>query len=243
MARYIPDVKFIASIYPGQLPTIRRHYGPSRNSEGPTAQRSTAFVFEPVARGERAFVLPIYDSFESVLDITALSAMGNQNPQKPRLPKPVAVETIVADILKEHTGGLFNVPQGASPGLIEIVPMKVELKKYADTGDLPGPSVSELRSMMAMQSMYFEYLFTEGERLHKQNNWKEITDTMRLGADWLGYKREWSHRDMASDSGPCPWCTTMISNQAIVCPSCNRQVKETPAHLLKIEKAAAQQSV
>jgi hypothetical protein len=230
MARYIPDVRFIASIYPGQLPIIRRHYSPDRNGG------STAFSFDPVPRGGRAFVLPVYDSFESLLDVQGLSAMGNQNVQKPRLPKPVPVETIVADILKEHTGGLFNVPQGATPGVAEIFPLKVELKKFADTGDLPSPTGAEMKAMMATQSMYFEYLFTEGERLHKQNNWKEITDTMRLAADWLGYKRDWSHRDMASDSAPCPWCTSMISNQAIVCPSCNRQVKATPAHLLNLER-------
>jgi hypothetical protein len=238
MAQYIPDVRFIASIYPGVLPTIRRHYGPSRQSEGVGAQRSTAFTLQPVARGKKPFVLPLYDSFENVLDIVSLSSMGNKA-EKPRLPKPVPVETIVADLLKEWTGGLFNVPQGAMPGVIEIRPMKVELEKWEKSGTLPGATVSELDQMETQQTLYFEYLFTEGERLHKQNNWKEITDTMRTAAEWLGHEREWSHRAIARDSGPCPWCQAIVPNIAIVCNTCGRQVRETPPHLAHLEKPSA----
>jgi hypothetical protein len=235
MAQYIPDVRFIASIYPGQLPPIRRHYGPSRESEGRGAQRSTAFILQPVPRGKKPFVIPLYDSFENVLDIVSLSSMGNKA-EKPRLPKPVAVESIVSDLLKEWTGGLYNVPQGAMPGVIEIRPMKVELKKFEDSGTLPGAAPDEVERMTEMQTMYFEYLFTEGERLHKQNNWKEITATMRLAAEWLGLEREWSHRAIARNSGECPWCTAIIPNTAIVCGTCGRQVRETPPHLLGLDK-------
>jgi hypothetical protein len=236
MAQYIPDVRFIASIYPGQLPTIRRHYGPSRQSEGLGAQRSTAFTLDPVPRGKKPFVMALYDSFENVLDIVALSSLGNNSAQKPRLPKPVPVESIEADILKEWTGGLYNVPQGAAPGVIGIRPMKVELKKFEDTGTLPGAAVDEVQRMTEMQTLYFEYLFTEGERLHKQNNWKEITSTMRLAAEWLGFEREWSHRAIARDSGPCPWCQSIIPNIAIVCGTCGKQVRETPANLAHLER-------
>lgn len=235
MAQYIADVRFIASIFPGQLPTIRRHYGPSRESEGRNAQRSTAFTLQPVPRGKKPFVLPVYDSFENVLDIMAMSAMGSR-PEKPRLPKPVPVETIVADLLKEWTGGLFNVPQGAMPGVMEIRPLKVELEKFEKTGALPGPTSGELDQMTATQTLYFEYLFTEGERLHKQSNWKEITDYMRLAAEWLGYEREWSHRAIARDSGPCPFCQSIIPNTAIVCATCQRQVREVPAHLMHLNQ-------
>ena len=239
MAQYIPDCRFIASIYPGALPVIRRHYGPSRQSEGAAAQRSTAFSLPPVPRGKRPFVLPVYDSFESVLDIVSLSSLGNKA-QKPHLPKPVAVETIIADILKEWTGGLFNVPQGAMPGVIEILPMAVEIKKFEQSNgrDLPGPNPGEMAQMTQQQTLYFEYLFTEGERMHKQNNWKEITDTMRLAAEWLGYEREWSHRAIARESGPCPWCTAIIPNTAIVCSQCGRQVRETPVDLMRFDKGA-----
>jgi hypothetical protein len=235
MSQYIPDVRFIASIYPGQLPAIRRHYGPSRESEGRGAQRSTAFILTPVPRGKKPFVMPLYDSFENVLDIVTMSSMGNR-PEKPRLPKPVPVESIVADLLKEWTGGLYNVPQGAAPGVIEIRPLKVELKKFEENGSLPGATVQEVEQMTEMQTMYFEYLFTEGERFHKQSNWKEITPTMRLAAEWLGHEREWSHRAIARDSGPCPFCQAMIPNIAIVCGSCRRQVRETPAHLAHLDK-------
>ena len=232
MARYIADVSFIASIYPGQLPVIRRHYGPSRDNEGPNAQRSTAFRLMPVPRNAKPFVLPVYDSFQSVLNVAAMSTLGNQSPHKPMLAQPVAVESIIADLLKEWTGGIFNVATG-KPGVIEIHPMKVEISKFQDNGTLPGPNPGEMDELMGMQTAYFEDLFMQGEKFNEEKNWKEITDTMRIAAEWLGHERTWSHRTIARNTSPCPFCEQIISNTAIVCAKCGRQVREIPEKLAK----------
>lgn len=229
MAKYTPDVAYIASIYPGQLPDIRRNYGPSRQNEGSGAQRSTLFHLDPVPRGKPACILEIYDSFESVLDVMGLSSQGDRR-VKPRLARPVPVEEIVTDLMATWTGGLFNVPQDAKPGVMQIFPTEISIK----AGKVQ-PSPVERRQMEETQSRYFEYLFTEGERLHKQNNWKEITDTMRLAADWLGYQREWSHRAIAAESGPCPFCTAIIPAAALVCPSCHMRVRALPPELAKLQ--------
>ena len=234
MPTYLPDVKFIASIYPGKLPEQRFPYGPSRESVGPNAQRSSVFRVEPVARGGRAFVFPVYDSFQDVLDIAGMSGTGG-GVRKAWIPKPVPVQEIVRNILKIWTEGMADVPSGMGPGIIEIFPMKVEMKLWESEGKLPGPTPLERERMADMQTGYFEYLFTEGERLHKEKDWKSITDTMRLAADWLGYEREWSHKAIARDSGPCPWCQTLILNAAIVCHACGKQVRDTPAALKKFD--------
>lgn len=221
MAKYTPDVLYIASIYPGEVVPQRRHYGPSRESAGRNAVRSSLFTLQPVPRGKKPFVLEIMDSFEDVLDVVGSSSSADAKGAKPRLSKPVAVESIASDLLACWTGGLFNVPQGAKPGIIQI----------ADR----VPTISEMREMEQQQVLYFSYFFTEGERLHQEKNWKEITGVMRLAAEWLGKKTMWSHRDMAEESFACPLCTTIIPNAAVFCPQCHQQIKAIPVDILKLQ--------
>ncbi|MEY4299378.1 MAG: hypothetical protein RIR25_614 [Verrucomicrobiota bacterium] len=232
MPRYIADVKYIASIYPGPLEAVRRNYGPSRESNGPKVQRSTVFRLEPVPREGKPHVIEVVDSFEDVLDIVGSSAEQKRG-ERPRMIKPVPVESIVADLLNVWTGGLYNVPQGATPGIMEIQPLQSELRQ----GKTPVPSLSELRQMTEMQTLYFEFLFSEGERYHKQSDWNNITGAMRLAAEWLGYSRVWSNRAIARDSTPCPFCTTMISSSALVCPQCTRVVRAIPPGLAALQSA------
>lgn len=229
MARYTPEVAYIGSIFPGKLEPIRRSYGPSRESYGPKASRSTLFQLEPVKRGEKPFLLEVCDSFEDVLDLSQIGASSDRK-SKPRMPKPVPVEVIVEDILRVWTGGLFNVPAGAKPGIGEVHPQK------HTNGSLVIPVV-ELKQLEQQQTEYFQWNFQEGERLHKQSNWKEITDTMRLAAEWLGYQRDWSHRAIAADSGPCPLCQTIISNTAIFCTGCHQQIRKMPDDIAKLQAA------
>ena len=241
MSRYIADVRFICSIYPGKLEAVRRNYGRSLDNEGRGAERSTLFKLEPVPRGGKPFILPVYDSFESVIDVMAMSTIGG-TPQKRRAPKPVPVETIISDLLNCWTGGLFDVPSGAKPGIGEISLLPAQVRELNKTGELPediGVAKEELDQLNSQQTLYFEYLFTEGERLHKQNNWKEITETMRLAADWLGYQREWSHKAIARDSGPCPLCTAIIPNAAVVCPSCHHVIKQLPGDIARLNTRPA----
>src|ERR1700743_2830395 len=108
MAQYIPESLYIASIYPGVVEPQRRNYGPSRESTGKSSIRSTLFSLEPVERGKAPFILEIIDSFEDVLDV--LNTSSERGPHKPKLLKPVPVQSIVNDLLARWTGGLYNVP-------------------------------------------------------------------------------------------------------------------------------------
>ena len=169
-------------------------------------------------RGGKPYVIQVWDSFESVLDI--VGSGGLTRGQKAYMAKPVPAEDIVKDILTHWTGNLFNVPAGASPGIIEVANSTA--------------TQADIRRMEQMQTMYFEYLYTEGKRLAQEHLWKEISDTMRLAADYLGYKETWSHRDIARDSSECPFCTELIPNSALKCKFCGEKVREYPAHLAKL---------
>ena len=238
MAKYVADTAYIASIYPGELEPIRRSYGPTRESGGKSAVRSTLFELPPVPRGSKPpyAILEVSDCFEDVMDV--MSQSGHSGGPRPRLPKPVAVETIVDDLIGRWTGGIFNVPAGAKPGVMRIV------------GTVP--TQREMRQMEEQQGAYFEYWFGQGEGLFRGdpttvNNYKTYTTEMRLAAEWLGRSRPWSDPRAAAETESCPFCTSIISRIAIFCPQCNRQVREIPAHLAALqgatEKAPAQKGV
>lgn len=217
MARYVAESIYIASIYPGELEPVKRNYGPTPHGLGKDAARITTFRLEPVLRGKKPFFLKIDDSFESVIHF------GGQRGE--RVPKPVPAEEICSDLLQVWTGNLYNVPQGAKPGVMQI------------SGTIP--TTKEMEEMTSVQSLYFEYLFTEGERLHRQASWKEITGAMRLAAQYLGHAREWSHQAIARDSGPCPICTAIIPNAAFKCPSCQTILRKLPDDIAGLQQRSA----
>lgn len=228
MAKYVADMLAIASIYPGELEPIRRSYGPSRDSTGPKAVRSTLFRLDPVPRGKKPFVLEVYDSFEDILN-----PMQQEGSGRGRMQKPVPVQNIVDDLLGRWTGSMYNVPAEARPGIIQIV------------GTVP--TSGEVRQMEEQQSAYFEYWFAQGEALYRGDpttieNYKTYSKEMRLAANWLDRSRPWSDARIASESEPCKWCTTIIPKLAIFCPQCQKQVRDIPEGMSKLSmppKAAA----
>lgn len=214
MATYHAESVFIASIYPGKLEPIRRNYGPSRESVGPNAKRSTRFELKPVAKGKKPFILELVDSFQNVPSYTT--------GRKEMVSTPVSCQEIADDVLGRWTGGLFNVPGGAKPGIILI----------AGT----GPTAAELSEMRMFQTRYFEYLFNEGEKLHDKKQWDNITEPMRIGADWLGRNVTWANPAIAMDFGPCPLCGQNVANWVSVCASCGKTIRTMPAEIAALNK-------
>jgi hypothetical protein len=243
VARYVADVRFIASIYPGKAPALRRNYGPSRNSEGADAQRSTLFVLEPVPRGGQPFVLPVYDSFESVRDFVRQAG----GPRLKFNSSPVDVDQICNCLLNEWAGGYMLVPQDppAKPGIMVIEPLPNEVKYFVRDGKLPTPNRDELEQMNRQQTAWFEFWFAEGEKIARGDHdaivkWSNYTPEMRLAAEWLGHRTRWSDPGMMSNAQPCPWCGRIIPPTAYVCEFCNRTVREVPPHLLRLMEQEAQ---
>jgi hypothetical protein len=165
----------------------------------------------------------VYDSFESIIDV--MGSAQRKKGEKAYLPRMVPVDEIIADLIGKWASGLFGVPDGAHPGIMEIAG--------------PVPTKAEQQQMEQAQTLYFNFRFSEGERLYRENKWGEITDVMRLAAEWLGHKTVWSSTDIADTSEPCPFCTTVVPKLAIVCPTCQRQIREIPPELAKLAKLQA----
>lgn len=254
--RYIAEVRFIGSIYPGELPVVTRYYGPSIHATGKGAERRTDFRLTPVPRGDKPFILPVYDSFEQVLDVMAMS--GNQgNPQKPRQSKPVPVEEIIGDVISMWTGRLANVPDGAKPGVGEVHLLDKQVAEFQRTGVLPDSVVNskfsgipqeEYQQLITQQTAYFEYWFSQAELVHARDPQSlqahgQITETMRLAADWLGHRRPWTNKDYVLENEPCPLCTALVPKTAVVCPTCHNQIREMPAHIAALQGGAPRPAV
>ena len=237
--RFIAEVRFIASIYPGDLPTITRFYGPSINAVGSGARRRTDFNLEPVERNGKPFLLAVHDSFEEVLDVMAMSAQ-KMTPGKKFSSRPVPVETIVSDLLTEWTGRLANVPLGAMPGVNEVHFSDKIVGEYQRTGAFPdmvlnsktsGIGTDEYQQLVAQQTRFMEYWFGQGELLYDKKKFDEVSPIMRLAADWLGHKRPWTSKDFVVESESCPFCTALVPKTAYICMTCGKTIRELPADL------------
>lgn len=248
--RYVAEVRFIASIYPGQLPVLTRYYGPSISATGQGASRRTEFKLEPVLKGARPFILPVHDSFEQTLDVMALSAHKN-NPHKPMQSKPVAVEGIVQDLLNDWVGRLANVPDGCKPGVGEVHLPESIVNEYNRRGSQLPNSVTESKhsgiprdeydQLVDQQTKYFEYWLGEGELTHDQKKFKEISPIMRLAAEWFPDRPvRWRTKNFAAEIVRCPLCTSEIPADAVVCPSCRHQLVSDAVIKQRVEQFSKQ---
>jgi hypothetical protein len=211
MAKWTPDIKFIASIYPGELDSVPLNHGPSPQ---PRTPRRTVYKLTPVPRDKartNPCVIEVRDGFEDVIDL-----MGAQTGRK-TMPKPVDSAETVACLLKYWTGSMVGVPPGATPGIIEI----------ANT----VPTQAEFRQMFEIQTAYFEFLFQTGERLNRENNWKEITGAMRIGAEWLGRDSDWSNPARVTEMVACPACGELIMPKMAVCKHCHTRLRALPKEI------------
>ena len=210
MARYTAEVKRIASIYPGELPPIALNHGQFQDRK---KGRRTIYELTPVPRDKartKPCVIEVYDSFEDVLDVMA----GERNA---KMPKGVACEDIVADLLRQWTGNMVEVPAGASPGIIEI----------ANT----FPTQAEFNRMFEMQTAYANYLYAKASDLNRTGNFKEITGAMRVMAEWLGKSADWIDPSQVIEKTNCPACGGEIMPKVSICRHCGTKLRALPREL------------
>ncbi len=211
MAKWAADTRYIASIYPGDLEAVAYNHGPSPDR---TKGRRTVYRLTPVPRETartRPCVIEVADGFEDVLN-----PMGGSFGNKYQ-PKPVDADETVRCLLQHWTGNMVGVPAGASPGIILI----------ANT----FPTKAEMERMFEMQTLYFEWGYQEGERLHRENSWKEITAAMKIGAAWLGKDTIWSNPARVSEMVNCPACGEEIQPKVAVCKHCRTRLRALPKEI------------
>lgn len=222
MAKYTAESIWIASIYPGIVQPITKYHGPHPS---PRSARATVYRLKPVQRGGKPFLLEVSDAFENVPNpMKAAESMKSERIGSTMVfdSSPVACEEIVENLLQEWAGGMVGLPPGAAPGIIRLI------------GTVP--TQDERERMTQQQTILYEYLFQEGERLYRQSDWKGITQTMRDAAVWLGHERIWSTPAKSSESVNCPGCNEVISSAAAVCKHCGTRIKELPGEIAALNK-------
>lgn len=236
MARYVADSIYIASIYPGRLERIKLYHG-SNPKAG--SGRATVYCLPPVPRegrpeipedltnvkavkqgGRHFVVLEVSDSFENILNPLRSAESG----VKVWDSGPVPCEEIVRTLIQHWTGNLMGVPPGAAPGVMVITNS--------------APSQQETEHMLKMQNAFYEYMFQEGERLARENDWKHITETMRDACDWLGHKRNWAHPGNSNSTINCPECKQPILADANVCYHCRTRLRPVSSELAALQTVA-----
>ena len=219
--RWTKEVKYIASIYPGVLEPIRLNHGPSPDPA--KGGRLTTYQLTPVPKGKPACVIEIADGFENILDVFAVGSGTRNNPVTF---KPVDPEETVKVLLGLWTGNMVGVPPGASPGIMEII------------GTVPQRS--EMEQMRRQQTLYGEFLYADGSRLHREGNWKEITGAMRVMAEWLGRGSDiWVNPAKANEMIDCPECGGIIAPNANVCIHCKTRFRPISAELAQFNPVGA----
>lgn len=224
MAKYVAESKWIASIYPGKLWPITKYVGPHPN---PRTARATVYKLNPVPRGGKPSLLEVTDAFQNVPNpMKAAESMKTDRIGSNMVfdSAPVACEEICENLIQEWAGAMVGLPAGARPGIMVIV------------GTVPMQA--EMKQLVEQQTVFCEYLFQEGERLARVNDWKGITQTMRDSAVWLGHERIWSSPAKSSDVVQCPACRQVIPSDASVCHHCGTRVKAMSAELAAMNQVA-----
>jgi hypothetical protein len=235
MARYVADSKYIASIFPGNLDRIKLYHGVNPK---PGSGRATVYCLPPVPRegrpvipedltnvkhvkqnGRHFVVLEVSDAFENILNPLKSAESGTRVWDS----GPVPCEEIIGTLMKHWTGNMVGVPPGATPGVMVI--------------NNSTPSQDETAIMLRAQNAFYEYMFQEGERLARENDWKHITDNMRDACDWLGHKRNWAHPGNSQSTINCPECKQPILADANVCHHCRTRLRPVSPELAALQPA------
>lgn len=226
MAKYVAESKFIASIYPGKLPEIIKYVGPDpavRDRNGKANSRATVYRLKPVPRGGKPFMLEVTDSFENVPNPmkTAESSKGDRKGANMIFDSNlVSCEEIAQGLVQEWVGNMVKMPVGGAPGIMIVV------------GTVP--TQAELEHMQQAQTIYFESLYSEAQRLADIHLVDKITQPMRDAAEWLGREPKWVPK--STDLIACPVCRKDIAADSIKCAVCGTQLQALPPELAKLNQ-------
>lgn len=209
MSRYQADSKFVCSIYPGELPAFKSMTGPDAPVNSPRCQ---VFHHPGVAKGGKPMVVEIKDSFENVFDV-----QGSTHRRQAKMAKPVTCEEITRNLLNYWAGNMVDVPPGIGPGIMEIANS--------------APTTAELEHMNSMQTAFFEYMFSMGEKHFLAKTFKEISKPMFLAAEWFGRTVNWASTTAAANLVPCGACKQQIPSDASVCHICGTKLKALPKEI------------
>lgn len=155
---------------------------------------------QSITRGQGYSALVITDSFQWILDIT-------ETKKHNYIPAPIPARQIAEATVAEWTSGLASGAGRAGIGVWD-----------PDNGFALAQFVAQLR---AGQEIYFRELVMAADISFARTGQKEISDLMRLGADWLGVDRDWNKSIEEVIQKRCPACTKKIPQEALRCQGCH----------------------
>lgn len=130
-------------------------------------------------------------------------------------------EQVVDDLLTHWARTPIGAPAGCGPGI----------------GLIAGhtPTQQEIEALIERQTVLFDYLFHEGQRLSQEHDWRNITRHHRMAAEWLDLEQPWARDLKKAATVPCPACTVPIAQTAYICPFCHTTIRELPPELAAIQ--------
>lgn len=133
---------------------------------------------------------------------------------------PEDPEKVAEAVVNDYIRGTIHIGDGMRPGLFYV--------KGAKTKDqIKRDHKKELENAERMQNAWFARLVKAGDDVWQKNRRHNvISEQHRVAAKYLGVKREWAEELKAELTVECAYCTSLISQKALVCSIC-RMPQET----------------
>jgi hypothetical protein len=164
-------------------------------------------------------------------------------------------EEIAKDIMAEWTEQAIGMTPECHPGIWlirDVVPAllpsgqqeisidRQAVVRLATDTERAQMWEEDLQAARQADANWAEYLIERGDVLARKIEERVlITPTMRAAAIHYGRERDWLHALKDTDVRACPYCTTMVPVQSVVCPKCTQVVDAEAWAKLESLKSAA----
>lgn len=185
---------------------------------------------KPIEPGEFAIPAAKKDDFQVFVSKDAYTRSRYISFEEGSLLLPVDSKEAVDAVCYDLISSLVGTEVERRPGVFV-------LEGALTKEDVRRDHSEELALHDKYQRTWFEHLVKLAD-----DDWKKyeqhrmITDLSRFACDWLGLKRVWNFNPAEDKMIECVFCTTVISQRAIVCPQCRNTVD--PEGLSRLTKPA-----
>lgn len=180
--------------------------------------------------GRRAQLRYHVDAYEIAADIVALWSASGLGMTPQRHPGIWLVRDRLPLTTKDDKGNEQFVMDGFGKQVFRSASPEEQRVMWAE----------DLALNQRADRAYAEWCYVDGNRIAADaRNIQFIPENYKRAARHYGLQAEWLKEGAALAVAPCPRCTKIISQNAIICPSCNEPVDLHRYAMWEAEKAAA----